>query len=119
MLVGVFAAATAIAVASTQIDGIGATNVATIPKTALVESETKVSKLDSAPDVKSDPEKGINDDPGVKEALESMRKNTGVERADVVELVDTNPDRIEQIQSLAAEHQVDDYLASILYLSKK
>ena len=33
--------------------------------------------------------------------------------------VDTNPDRIEQIQSLAAEHQVDDYLASILYLSKK
>ena len=70
----------------------------TIPKTALVESETKVSKLDSAPDVKSDPEKGINDDPGVKEALESMRKNTGVERADVVELVDTNPDRRSAMQ---------------------
>lgn len=98
ILVGVFAAATAIAVASTQIDGIGATNMTTIPKTALVESETKVSKLDSAPDVKSDPEKGINDDPGVKEALESMRKNTGVERADVVELVDTNPDRRSAMQ---------------------
>ena len=98
MLVGVFAAATAIAVASTQIDGIGATNMATIPKTALAESETKVSKLDVAPDVKSDPEKGINDDPGVKEALESMRKNTGVERADVVELVDTDPNRRSAMQ---------------------
>ena len=98
MLVGVFAAATAIAVASTQIDGIGATNLATIPKTALVESETKVSKLDAAPDVKSDPEKGINDDPGVKEALESMRKSTGVEIGDVVEFVDTDPNRRSAMQ---------------------
>ena len=98
MLVGVFAAATAIVVASTQIDGIGATNMATIPKTALVESETRVSKLDAAPDVKSDPEKGINDDPGVKEALESMRKSTGVEIADVVEFVDTDPNRRSAMQ---------------------
>ena len=98
MLVGVFAAATAIAVASTQIDGIGATNMATIPKTALAESETKVSKLDAAPDVRSDPEKGINDDPGVKEALESMRKSTGVEIADVVEFVDTDPNRRSAMQ---------------------
>ena len=33
--------------------------------------------------------------------------------------VDTNPDRIKEIQVIAAEHQVDDYLASILYLSKE
>lgn len=33
--------------------------------------------------------------------------------------VDTNPDRIEEIRALASEHQVDDYLASILYLSKE
>ena len=33
--------------------------------------------------------------------------------------VDTNPDRIKEIQTIAAEHQVDDYLASILYLSKE
>jgi hypothetical protein len=33
--------------------------------------------------------------------------------------VDTNPDRIKEIQIIAAEHQVDDYLASILYLSKE
>ena len=51
-----------------------------------------------AVDVKSDPEKGINDDPGVKEALESMRKNAGVERADVVELVDTDPNRRSAMQ---------------------
>ena len=33
--------------------------------------------------------------------------------------VDTNPDRVKEIQAVAAEHQVDDYLASILYLSKE
>ena len=33
--------------------------------------------------------------------------------------VDTNLDRVRQIQTVAAEHQVDDYLASILYLSKE
>ena len=33
--------------------------------------------------------------------------------------VDTNPDRVQAIQTIAAEHQVDDYLASILYLSKE
>ncbi|MAF25616.1 hypothetical protein CL634_08615, partial [bacterium] len=32
---------------------------------------------------------------------------------------DTNPDRISEIQALASEHQVDDYLASILYISKE
>lgn len=33
--------------------------------------------------------------------------------------IDTNPDRIKEIQIIASEHQVDDYLASILYLSKE
>jgi|10_taG_2_1085330.scaffolds.fasta_scaffold00250_8 hypothetical protein len=33
--------------------------------------------------------------------------------------IDTNPDRIKEIQIIAAEHQVDDYLASILYISKE
>jgi hypothetical protein len=33
--------------------------------------------------------------------------------------IDTNPDRIKEIQIIATEHQVDDYLASILYLSKE
>jgi len=33
--------------------------------------------------------------------------------------VDTNPDRIKEIQSIAAEHQVDDYLASLLYTSRE
>jgi hypothetical protein len=33
--------------------------------------------------------------------------------------IDTNPDRVKEIQAIAAEHQVDDYLASILYISKE
>ena len=33
--------------------------------------------------------------------------------------VDHNPERIKEIREIAAEHQVDDYLASILYASKK
>ena len=33
--------------------------------------------------------------------------------------VDKNPDRVKQVQSIAAEHQVDEYLAGILYASEK
>ena len=33
--------------------------------------------------------------------------------------VDHNPERIKEIREIAAEHQVDDYLASLLYASKK
>ena len=33
--------------------------------------------------------------------------------------VDKNPDRVKEIQSIAAEHQVDEYLAGILYASEK
>ncbi len=32
--------------------------------------------------------------------------------------IDTNPERIAKIQKIAYDHQVDDYLASILYISK-
>ena len=110
MLVGVFAAATAIAVASTQIDGIGATNLATIPKTALVEPETKVSKLNAAPDVQSDPEKGVNVDPGVKEALENMRKNAGGDRADEVGLVDPDPNRRSAMQFAKDDENSTDWI---------
>ena len=33
--------------------------------------------------------------------------------------IDKNPDRVKQVQSIAAEHQVDEYLAGILYASEK
>ena len=33
--------------------------------------------------------------------------------------VDTNLDRVQEIQVIAAEHQLDDYLASLLYVSKE
>ena len=33
-------------------------------------------------------------------------------------LIDRNEDRVKEIQSIAYEHQVDDFLAGILYCSK-
>ena len=33
--------------------------------------------------------------------------------------IDKNPDRVKQVQSIAVEHQVDEYLAGILYASEK
>ena len=33
--------------------------------------------------------------------------------------IDKNPDRVKKIQQIAADHQVDDYLAGILYASRK
>ena len=32
--------------------------------------------------------------------------------------VDRNPERIAEVREIAAKHQVDDYLASILFISK-
>ena len=32
--------------------------------------------------------------------------------------LDTNPKRIKEIQAIALEHQVDEYVASILYVSR-
>ena len=41
MLMGVFAAATTLVVASTEIDGIGATNLPTTPKVAFFRAKTR------------------------------------------------------------------------------
>ena len=45
MLMGVFAAATTLVVASTEIDGIGATNLPTTPKVAFLEPKPEVTKI--------------------------------------------------------------------------
>ena len=37
----------------------------------------------------------------------------------VTKPIDKNPDRVKRVQSIAAEHQVDEYLAGILYASEK
>ena len=93
MPIGVFAAATSLAVVSTQIDGIGATNEPTIPKTALAEPETEVSKIETAPAVKSGVEKATNSDPSVGEILGGMKRNASVEKADLENVTDTDPNR--------------------------
>ncbi|MGB0576449.1 MAG: hypothetical protein ACPGPC_09900 [Alphaproteobacteria bacterium] len=95
MLLGVFAAATTIAIAFTQINRIGATNTPNIPKTTIVEPETKASQLETAPVMKSEV---TYSDPGVKEPLAGMNKNVSVERADVKKFIDTDPNRPSAMQ---------------------
>ena len=60
--------------------------------------------------MKSDPEKGVNADPGVKEALESMRKNAGGDRADEVELVDPDPNRRSAMQFAKDDENSTDWI---------
>ena len=63
--------------------------------------------------------------PGSKKALERDKKERGERKSKVKNLpgvdkpIDKNPDRVKQVQSIAVEHQVDEYLAGILYASEK
>jgi len=110
MLIGVFAAATSLAVVSTQIDGIGATNEPAIPKTALVKPETKASKIETAPTARSGVEKATNSDPGVGKILAAMKKNTSVEKADVENVIDTDPNRRSAMQFAKDDENSTDWI---------
>ena len=110
ILIGVLAAATTLAVVSTQIDGIGATNEPAIPKTALLEPETKVSKIETGPAVKSGVERATNSDPGVGEILAGMKKNASVEKADVEIVIDKDPNRRSAMQFAKDDENSTDWI---------
>tara|TARA_B100000530_G_scaffold247435_1_gene162317 strand:+ start:104 stop:442 length:339 start_codon:yes stop_codon:yes gene_type:complete len=110
MLIGVFAAATTLAVVSTQIDGIGATNEPTISKTALVEPETNISKIETAPAAKSVVQKITNSDPGVGEILGGMKKNASVEKADVENVTDKDQNRRSATQFAKDDENSTDWI---------
>ena len=110
ILIGVLAAATTLAVVSTQIDGIGATNQPAIPKTALLEPETKVSKIETGPAVKSGVERATNSDPGVGEILSGMKKNASVEKADLENVTDTDQNRRSATQFAKDDENSTDWI---------
>jgi len=110
ILIGVLAAATTLAVVSTQIDGIGATNEPAIPKTALLEPEAKASKIETAPTARSGVEKAANSDPGVAETLAARKKNTSVEKADVENIIDTDPNRRSAVQFAKDDETSTDWI---------
>ena len=53
-------------------------------------------------------------------AANEDKKDWGVKkvREYLKDPVDKNPERVKEIQQIAFEHQVDEYLATVLYLSK-
>ena len=93
MLMGVFAAATALVVASTEIDGIGATNLPTTPKVAFLEPKLEVTKINAVSTAMPVMQKVPYSDPGISEILASMEKNASVETVETEKVADTDPNR--------------------------
>ena len=93
MLMGVFAAATTLVVASTEIDGIGATNLPTTPKVAFLEPKPEVTKINTTSTAMPIMQKVTYSDPGISEILASMEKNPSVKTVKTEKVADTDPNR--------------------------
>ena len=93
MLMGVFAAATSIALASTQIDLVGATNLPTIPKVALLESKPEATTISAASTAMPVIQKVTYSDPGISEILASMERKASVKTVKTEKVADTDPNR--------------------------
>ena len=93
MLMGVFAAATSIALASTQIDLVGTTNLATIPKAVSLEPNPKATKINTVSTAMPVIEKVPFSDPGISEILASMEKKTSGKTVKTEKAADTDPNR--------------------------
>ena len=93
MLMGVFAAATTLVVASTEIDGIGATNLPTTPKVAFLEPKPEVTKIKATSTAMPIMQKVTYSDPGISEILASMEKKASVKTVENEKVADTDPNR--------------------------
>ena len=93
MLMGVFAAATSIVVAATEIDGIGATNLPTTPKVAFLEPKPEVTKINAVSTATPAMQTVTYSDPGISEILASMEKNASVKTVKTEKVADTDPNR--------------------------
>ena len=93
MLMGVFAAATTLVVASTEIDGIGATNLPTTPKVALLEPKPEATKISAASTAMPVMQKVTYSDPGISEILASMERKASFKTVKTEKVADTDPNR--------------------------
>ena len=93
MLIGVFAAATSIALASTQIDLVCATNLPTTPKVAFLEPKPEVTKINPVSTAMPVMQKVTYSDPGISEILASMEKNPSVKTVRTKKVANTDPNR--------------------------
>ena len=93
MLMGVFAAATTLVVAATEIDGIGATNLPTTPKVAFLEPKPEVTKINAVSTAMPVIQKVTYSDPGISEILASIEKKTSVKTVKTEKVADTDPNR--------------------------
>ena len=68
----------------------------------------------------NDTQKNVAEDITKIIAANEDKKDWGLKkvREYVKDPSDKNPERIREIQAIALEHQVDEYLATVLYLSK-
>ena len=93
MLMGVFAAATTLVVAATEIDGIGATNLPTNPKVAFLEPKPEVTKINAVSTATPVMQTVTYSDPGISEILASMEKKTSGKTVKTEKVADTDPNR--------------------------
>ena len=93
MLMGVFAAATTLVVASTEIDGIGATNLPMTPKVAFIEPKPEVTKINAVSTAMPVMQKVTYSDPGISEILASMERKASVKTVETEKVADTDPNR--------------------------
>ena len=93
MLMGLFAAATTLVVASTEIDGTGATNLPTTPKVAFLDPKPEVTKIDAVSTAMPVIQKVTYSDPGISEILAIIEKKTSVKTVKTEKVADTDPNR--------------------------
>ena len=93
MLMGVFAAATTLVVASTEIDGIGATNLPMTPKVAFIEPKPEVAKINAVSTATPIMQKVTYSDPGISEILASMERKASAKTVETEKVADTDPNR--------------------------
>ena len=93
MLMGLFAAATTLVVTSTEIDGIGATNLPTNPKVAFIEPEPEVTKINTVSTAMPVMQKVTYSDPGISEILARMERKASVKTVETEKVADTDPNR--------------------------
>ena len=110
MPLGIFAAMGAIAVASVEIDGIGATTLPTIPPKVTEATKNKVTTLNTSNDQSVNKVVLTSAEPGVAEILASMAKNAEPETITANKINDPDPNRRSGMQFAKDDETSTDWM---------